>query len=96
MSKTSVSVSKSESKYFNEEYQDDVVSELKKGKEFAYSYNEVQFDKIQAMAEEIADKKEKKVGVKFEVRHVNFGEGDNEKSSIVGWKVVEMPAKKNA
>ena len=84
-------VTEKESLYFNEEYQITVMSELKKGKDFAFSYNEVQYKRIKEMAEEIAKKKTQKTGSKFVVRHVNFGGGETEESSIVGWKVVQLP-----
>lgn len=80
-----------ESKLFTPEYQKDVVSELRRGNDFAYSYNETQYKRIGEMAKEIAEKKTKKTGVQFKVHCVNFGGGENEKTSIVGWKVVQSP-----
>ena len=93
--RTSVLINESERNLFNEEYEEDVIRDLKKGENFAYSYNHVQYDKIRAIAEEIAQKKEKKTGAKFIVRCVNFGEGDTEKSSIIGWKVIKLPTDNN-
>jgi len=85
-------LSAKESLYFNEEYQASVKTELKRGKDFAYSYNEIQYKKIKEMAEEIAEKKTKKTGAEFIVQYENFGCGDTKESSIVGWKVVQVPA----
>lgn len=79
-----------ELQFFNEEYQDDVYSELKRGKDFAFSYNEVQYEGIKKMAEEIAEKKSKKTGIPHAVRSVNFGSGDTERTCIVGWKIVPL------
>ena len=76
-----------EAKLFTEEYQEDVLRELRGGKEFAYSYNEVQFKYIPKMAQKVAAKKKGE----FKVVSVNFGYGDDEKSSIVGWKIVKQP-----
>ena len=84
-----------ELKSFNEEYQDDVFRDLKKGDE-SFSYNEVQFRLIPKMAEKVISKKKEKEGGEFKLISMNYGSGEDEKSSIVGWKIVKIEKKEKS
>lgn len=77
---------------FNEEYQDDVLRDLKNGLE-SFSYNEVQFRLIPEIAQKVISKKTEKEGGFFRLLSINYGGGEDESSSIVGWKIVKIEDK---